>query len=94
MNVHHAQMSTLVIEVCLVHGFCFSVHFIISLRILIENIGCGIMSVSHTPSLGYGTLIQYTRYRVHCNMYGVPGTAYSLTDTVYLVQSTWYSCVS
>ena len=51
MNVHHAQMSTFVIKVCLRYtGFVNSVHLIILLRRLIENTGCGIMSVSHTPN--------------------------------------------
>ena len=51
VNVHHAHMSTFVIKVCLRYtGFVNSVHLIILLRRLIENTGCGIMSVSHTTN--------------------------------------------
>ena len=37
-------------SVSMVHWFCVSVHLIISLQRLIENTGCGIMSLSHTPN--------------------------------------------
>ena len=44
VNVHHVQMSTFVIEVY--PWFCLS-HCTTK---IIENTGCGIMSVSHTPN--------------------------------------------
>ena len=34
----------------MVHWFCLSVQLVTSLLRLIENTGCGIMSVSHTPN--------------------------------------------
>ena len=50
MNVHHAHMSTLVIEVCMVHWFCLSFQLVTSLVRLMKNTGCGLMSMSHTPN--------------------------------------------
>ena len=49
VNVHHAHMSTFVIEVCL-SRFCLSDQLVTVLLRSIENTGCGIMSVSDTPN--------------------------------------------
>ena len=41
VNIHYAQMSTLMIEMC---------PWYIVFVLVIENTGCGITSVSHTPN--------------------------------------------